>query len=232
MQETNTVLSGSSVLQFFQEETFGSTDLDIYVSCSYARRLLRFMFENFELDDPASSEAAINLALWEGNPSTNSLTYNHADFSVAPQPAYVDSSIKAVLNFRYKGRVLQIISCASSPIDTILRFHSTVVMNIVTATHAYLPLREEAVLQPMDTMSVASWELWYMRGLWNAETSYNIFSSPRLRTPLVACDTKVLRVVRNVFERPTDDLDDDFVPMDNVVVDRLKYIFRSQFALV
>ncbi|PPR00567.1 hypothetical protein CVT24_005470 [Panaeolus cyanescens] len=298
-QRSRAVISGSAVLEYLAEADFGIPDLDIYVPQARSKMLLEFMTDNFEIVPTVPKR---KVALF----SPNNLVppyieaQNQSEFLIHNDSGYSDTSIAAVHNFHYKGRILQVISCLTSPMDTILRFHSTVVMNVVTATHAYclyprptlthmrglingdrtpendlcldkykgrgysfissvpnsslrscalsplstkrrfvgdvhsfaIPLRRSETLPVKDTIMVNSWELWYKRYCWQAETSYSVFSAPRLSSPMVACNSKVFSAIRRAFTSHRNVVDDDFEEMDGVVTDVVKDKFPSSFAFI
>ncbi|PPQ78375.1 hypothetical protein CVT24_001410 [Panaeolus cyanescens] len=260
---SDTVLSGSAVLQFFAERDFGDVDLDIYVSQSKSRAFLAFMQENFDLMPtvPNARQPPVHdPASFTGDSAAVFSSQHNADYSVVHHSGYVDGSIGRVVNFVYNNRIIQVISCIACPLETIMRFHSTIVMNVVTATHAYClypkatmianhglingPLDEdiESCLQkytqrgcdssliPHDNIAVSSWELWYNRFDWTGETSYSVFAAPRLSHPLVFCDVQVKNLIRQCLSEESSSSDDDYKNMDAEITPCIKGTFSSHFS--
>ncbi|KAF9039919.1 hypothetical protein BJ165DRAFT_1530919 [Panaeolus papilionaceus] len=132
MADYNMVISGSVALTLFMRTPFKGANIDFYVGTDDAPGALEWFRRQFRWKGKTqrSSDTATAAAL--PGPSSSS----HA-MEVHPQPHYYDPSIETVTTWKYKKRRVQLIVCAYSYMDTIACFHSTVVMNIITAWFAY-----------------------------------------------------------------------------------------------
>ncbi|KAJ7195144.1 hypothetical protein B0H12DRAFT_1198091 [Mycena haematopus] len=121
---TGTIISGSIALQFFNRLTWHNSDLDIYVSRASAAFAALFIVDNGYTFKPRKSQDK-NIAV-------------QLDASVADRaPSYLGRGIADVLDF-YKGtNQVQLIVATTAPMEIILSFHSTCVMNFITYENAF-----------------------------------------------------------------------------------------------
>ncbi|KAF9489721.1 hypothetical protein BDN71DRAFT_283514 [Pleurotus eryngii] len=113
---TGTLVAGSSALQLLVRQTYINADLDLYVHRLSVGDLI----------------AALEVGLHCHRIPTckNSESANH--------DRYLACGVDEVQDWESPtGRVIQVITTHSSPVQTILRYHSTCVMNFVSASHAY-----------------------------------------------------------------------------------------------
>ncbi|KAJ3885039.1 hypothetical protein GG344DRAFT_59834, partial [Lentinula edodes] len=125
---TGMVVSGPVALQFFSREVY-ETDLDTY--CVLGKCL-----------DVAKYYLSIR---YQYRPSKHQLDYFEDDFSrivdqrwdAVNRGAYLQDNVVQVWNFDRSGSKIQLITTARSPLETVLTFHSTCVMNVITHRRAY-----------------------------------------------------------------------------------------------
>ncbi|KAK7037307.1 hypothetical protein VNI00_011298 [Paramarasmius palmivorus] len=138
---TGCLISGSTALSFFERQVYPESDLDLYVDFRYAIFISDFLmsvgyvFEPFETErkqqakDITSALEAMDHRLDRGGDENEALE----GFG-----EYITSGILDVFSFVRDGKKIQIIATGHdpSPMDVILTFHSTVVMNIISYSHA------------------------------------------------------------------------------------------------
>ncbi|KAJ7641791.1 hypothetical protein FB45DRAFT_901016 [Roridomyces roridus] len=122
--ETGTLISGSTALQFFNRITYPGSDLDIYAHRPKAEGPVQFLLKN----------GYTFLARKSQKPNA----LQQLPFSVAEKgPSYLGRGISDVLDFQKGDKKVQLIIGALTPMETILSFHTTCVMNIISHTSAY-----------------------------------------------------------------------------------------------
>ncbi|KAJ6510879.1 hypothetical protein C8R45DRAFT_814686 [Mycena sanguinolenta] len=118
---TDTVISGSTALQFFNRLTWPNSDLDLYVPHASAALVARFLRDSgyaFRPRDSKRKYAYIQL-FYDG-------------------PAYYHSGVADVLDFHNDSKQIQIIVFSTpSAMEVIAGFHSTCVMNVITHDAAF-----------------------------------------------------------------------------------------------
>ncbi|KAL0567649.1 hypothetical protein V5O48_014349 [Marasmius crinis-equi] len=130
---TGTLISGSSALQFLSRTSYPGSDLDTYVEHRYCKPVALYLqsigYEFQPLShQPAELDAAI--ALGSANVNANYIGQrNPTDES--------KGGFGGVYNMTRGPQKIQLITAKESPLDIILRFHSTVVMNVISYSHAY-----------------------------------------------------------------------------------------------
>ncbi|KAJ7102719.1 hypothetical protein C8R44DRAFT_716030 [Mycena epipterygia] len=122
--QTATVISGSIALQFFNRLTWPDSDLDLYTHRATAELPVRFLLFNGYTFDPRKSQKADALV---------QLTVSVKD----KPPSYLGRGIADVLDFHKGDKKIQLIIATSTPMETIISFHSTPVMNILTHDYGY-----------------------------------------------------------------------------------------------
>ncbi|KAK7032416.1 hypothetical protein VNI00_013164 [Paramarasmius palmivorus] len=125
---TGMLISGSTALQFFHRVSYPDSDLDIYVEHRYSGVVADFLLAigwEFEARDkqPKGLKEAIE-----------QVTGDIVDGTLYD---YSGRGFAGVYNLSKRGRKIQLITATNSPMDIILNFHSTVVMNVISYSHAY-----------------------------------------------------------------------------------------------
>ncbi|KAJ6456587.1 hypothetical protein C8R47DRAFT_1165090 [Mycena vitilis] len=121
---TDTVISGSIVLQFMNRLRWPGSDLDIYIHRTCPAIPVGFIVENGYTFDPRESQ--------------NKDVFVQLTAAVKDKPpSYLGRGIADVLDFHKGEKKIQIIIAESTPMEIIISFHSTCVMNILTHKNAY-----------------------------------------------------------------------------------------------
>ncbi|KAI0075740.1 hypothetical protein K474DRAFT_1560967, partial [Panus rudis PR-1116 ss-1] len=132
--ETGTLISGSSALQFFDRTFYPDSDLDLYVPMVYRIEVGNYLMHcGYVYTPSARQNADFHEAVWESRIVNVSMNY------CAPGVAGVFNFIKSVTNVASGQRWLkvQIIVSPLCPLESVLRFHSTCVMNVISYAAAY-----------------------------------------------------------------------------------------------
>ncbi|KAJ7311551.1 hypothetical protein DFH08DRAFT_718193, partial [Mycena albidolilacea] len=122
--QTDTIISGSMAPQFFNRVTWPNTDLDLYVTRASAALAAFFLVENGYTFDPRKSQV-------------KSVSVQLCASTREKPPSYLGRGIADVLDFHKGDKKIQLIVATTSPMEIILSFHSTAVMNIITHDTAY-----------------------------------------------------------------------------------------------
>ncbi|VDC03936.1 unnamed protein product [Peniophora sp. CBMAI 1063] len=122
---TGTLISGSTALQVFERTTYTDSDLDLYVEHRYALDVVKHLDQEGYTFIPRETQA---LTAEETLEDTEELL--HAGH-------YLGQGIANVLDYSRDDKKIQVIVSKRSPIDIILHFHSTCVMNIISHSTAY-----------------------------------------------------------------------------------------------
>ncbi|THU94161.1 hypothetical protein K435DRAFT_579369, partial [Dendrothele bispora CBS 962.96] len=120
----NILISGSTALQFFNRSFYASADLDLYVNYSCVPEVRKFLetHAGYNWVPRSHEERVAHYRLYEASVVT---------------PAYENRGIVGVFNFERKTERVQVIATRHGPMDAVLGFHSTCVMNVITFSHAY-----------------------------------------------------------------------------------------------
>ncbi|KZV62859.1 hypothetical protein PENSPDRAFT_555480, partial [Peniophora sp. CONT] len=123
---TGTLVSGSTALQFFKRTVYTGADLDLYVPQHHTLDVATFLcdHEGYTFSPSEAQGRTVKMAM-------NGLGARRVNDS------YIGQGIAGVLDFSRDEKRVQIIVSKRSPIDIILHFHSTAVMNILTHSTAY-----------------------------------------------------------------------------------------------
>ncbi|KAJ6530282.1 hypothetical protein B0H19DRAFT_1006407 [Mycena capillaripes] len=121
---TDTLISGSIALQYFNRLTWPESDLDVYVYRPSARIVVDFIVTNGYTFGPRKSQ---------NKDVSEQLSVSISDIP----PSYLGRGIADVLDFHKGDKKIQVIVAESTPMETILGFHSTVVMNVITHDNAF-----------------------------------------------------------------------------------------------
>ncbi|PBK62671.1 hypothetical protein ARMSODRAFT_1024652 [Armillaria solidipes] len=111
------LISGSTAIQFFEREEYKDSDLDLYVNYSQGYAVKTFLLKAGYHFRPRSTQE-----------QTFEANADRVARMVHPQ----------VFDFyNAADKKIQLIASKYSPVDAILQFHSTCVMNFITHSHAY-----------------------------------------------------------------------------------------------
>ncbi|KAI0715462.1 hypothetical protein C8T65DRAFT_144725 [Cerioporus squamosus] len=127
---TGTLISGSVALQFFDRDFYPSSDLDLYVHMRHRREVGRWLLQYGYRFAPSSNQAADFEAA-----ATEALS----GIGTAP---YGMPGVAAIMNFIRCSDVsedlkVQLIISRKTPMEVVLGFHSTCVMNVISFEKAY-----------------------------------------------------------------------------------------------
>ncbi|KJA14209.1 hypothetical protein HYPSUDRAFT_220598 [Hypholoma sublateritium FD-334 SS-4] len=139
---TGMIISGSIALQFFERVVYPDSDLNLYIEYRFSRQVADWLVKsgyNYaprpEPDTPQSLEDAFlcNPHSREDFPERTSFLKN----SFSRTEDYVLPL--TIFNFekRHPHRKIQLVTSLMSPLQRVLGFHSTCVMNIITHDKAY-----------------------------------------------------------------------------------------------
>ncbi|KAJ7635114.1 hypothetical protein FB45DRAFT_1143097 [Roridomyces roridus] len=144
--DTGTLISGSMALQFLERTTYPGSDLDLYAYKAHAERPVAFILENGYVFKPRAQK------------TTNVIDDLFRDLEMAvdvPQKPdvfdhlcsllgvshrvsrYPANGIVDMLEFTKGDKKIQLMLAKASPVEVILDFHSTVVMNLISHASAY-----------------------------------------------------------------------------------------------
>ncbi|KAJ7187226.1 hypothetical protein C8R46DRAFT_981506 [Mycena filopes] len=122
--ESGTLVSGSTSLQFFHRLKWPGSDLDLYVHRPTAELAVRFIVSNNYTFAPRQAQHHDVFAQLVG-------------IVAEAVPGYLGRGIADVLDFHKGDKKIQLIIAISTPMDVIISFHSTCVMNIISHANAY-----------------------------------------------------------------------------------------------
>ncbi|KII94493.1 hypothetical protein PLICRDRAFT_120574 [Plicaturopsis crispa FD-325 SS-3] len=147
---TGTLISGSSALQFLDRTVYPGSDLDLYVEGRYALSIEEWLVNSagysyrprpslskisFKavLDvllatDP--TDPRFRLGTFFGDPFDD-------DYSSVGGVGAVFTFVKPAISALSEELEVQLIATSLTPVETILRFHSTCVMNLISFANAY-----------------------------------------------------------------------------------------------
>ncbi|KAI0349679.1 hypothetical protein OH77DRAFT_1490395 [Trametes cingulata] len=125
---TGTLVSGSSALQFFDRTFYPASDLDLYVYPRHRREVGRWILDaGYAFSPGRGQDADFEIAVMR-NPQSRGLHY-------------VMPGVSGILTFyrmhRERRLKVQIIVARRTPMEVILGFHSTCVMNVISFERAY-----------------------------------------------------------------------------------------------
>ncbi|KDR77631.1 hypothetical protein GALMADRAFT_119757 [Galerina marginata CBS 339.88] len=137
-------ISGSTALQFFNRQVYEGSDLDLYVEHRYCRDIAYWLRNIGYSYVPRKTHQAKNLAeALEENMSYDNVTFavpiQTTPFFHSTSMGYFGRGVANVYNFHKEDppRKVQLITSFHSPMEVILNFHSTCVMNVITHDMAY-----------------------------------------------------------------------------------------------
>ncbi|KAJ7450074.1 hypothetical protein B0H11DRAFT_1928451 [Mycena galericulata] len=130
--QTATVISGSTALQFFNRLTYPDSDLDLYAYRELAYLPVHFLLDNGYTYNPRESPDPDQPSRSQ-DPDVFVQLFEAAQRTIS----YLGRGIADVLDFRKGDKKIQLIIATSTPMEIILSFHATCVMNIITHDKAY-----------------------------------------------------------------------------------------------
>ncbi|SJL06520.1 uncharacterized protein ARMOST_09861 [Armillaria ostoyae] len=135
-KELGILISGSTAIHFFERDAgeYVDSDLDFYVNHSQCQKVAAFLLKTGYHFRPRESQ----LETFEANVAhIDWLTHFIFNF-FTPTSTYANPAIAGVFDFyNAADKKVQLITSKYSPVDVILHFHSTCVMNFITHSHAY-----------------------------------------------------------------------------------------------
>ncbi|KAL0072165.1 hypothetical protein AAF712_001088 [Marasmius tenuissimus] len=125
---TGALISGSTALQYFERTRYKDSDLDVYVEYRHAKVLADFLESAGYIFKPKESQRQdLTLAsALEGTDDENECEYG---------PGL--KGIQGIFSLTKGERNIQIITAKDSTMEVIFNFHCTVVMNVISYSHAY-----------------------------------------------------------------------------------------------
>ncbi|KAI0076966.1 hypothetical protein K474DRAFT_1754359 [Panus rudis PR-1116 ss-1] len=186
---TATLISGSIALQFFNKKYYEDSDMDLYVPMRYRE----------EVGDYLTSVGYCYTPRW--NQQKHS-TFHDAvwDRSVVNATGnYIMRGVAGVFDFIKKGAdgkelKVQLIVAAHCPLEIVLYFHSTCVMNVISHEAAYC-LYPEATLEYRWSLLCAT----------NGPRQDHALDKYELRGWFIVCEIYSSKA-KKLFQAPTDSL--------------------------
>ncbi|KAK0200318.1 hypothetical protein DFS33DRAFT_141992 [Desarmillaria ectypa] len=133
-EELGILISGSTAIQFFERDAgeYEASDLDLYVNHRQCYKVEAFLLQAGYHFRPRRSQQES----FEANASLVDRLMHFIFFT--PTSSYANPAIAGVFDFyNAADKKIQLITSKYSPVDVILHFHSTCVMNFITYSHAY-----------------------------------------------------------------------------------------------
>ncbi|KAK0218709.1 hypothetical protein IW262DRAFT_1050129 [Armillaria fumosa] len=135
-KELGILIAGSTAINFFERDAaeYVNSDLDLYLNHSQCQKVAAFLHKAGYHFRPRESQ----LETFEANVAhVEWLT--HFIFNIfTPRSSYSNPAIAGVFDFyNVADKKIQLITSKYSPVDVVLHFHSTCVMNFITHSHAY-----------------------------------------------------------------------------------------------
>ncbi|KAI0083367.1 hypothetical protein BDY19DRAFT_900417 [Irpex rosettiformis] len=135
--KTSTLISGSSALQFFDRTHYEESDLDLYVSAKHHREVGRWMLaQGYKFTPNSIQDPDFEISAGEDNMNVDVFGYVLQDDRM--------KGVAAVFTFHKQSPTIpgkrlqvQVIVANTCPMEVILWFHSTVVINVISWDRAY-----------------------------------------------------------------------------------------------
>ncbi|KAF7422279.1 hypothetical protein PC9H_010435 [Pleurotus ostreatus] len=157
--ESGLVISGSAALQFFTRATYPESDLDLYVEYAHVFEVGKWLewdvgcialnhhgepqpfyqtYFHWIASDAQHRRIPCQRPCYTALPGSRGNAVP-GDLAHSTQGNYSFKGIRAVVSFLspVHSRKIQLIICRRNVMEVILGFHSTVVMNLITVSHAY-----------------------------------------------------------------------------------------------
>ncbi|KAL5514377.1 hypothetical protein ACEPAG_2465 [Sanghuangporus baumii] len=169
--QTGAIVSGSSALQFMGRMVYPQSDLDIFVAIRNAQEVCDWIVYHggkgyrFTPTDRQVARGILDVATALEIHGCND-QYEHNPIATEDWNFYCKNK-RAVLNFMSEDdeRCVQVIVTHNTPMECVLSFHSTVVMNLITYCAAYSlypkATFEQGLMLPCDAR-----EVHHESGLW------------------------------------------------------------------
>ncbi|KDR69023.1 hypothetical protein GALMADRAFT_145762 [Galerina marginata CBS 339.88] len=137
---TGMIISGSTALQFLDRTEYPESDLDLYVDHRYRRPIAWWLKDiGYNLLPPLnhrnprlSFQQIVDLV-----PDYQTFHFSDCNTYPAPRKGYFGAASVLTFEMNYPYRKVQLITCYHTPLELILNFHSTCVMNVITHEKAY-----------------------------------------------------------------------------------------------
>lgn len=135
---TGMLISGSTALQFLDRTFYPESDLDIYVEHRYCKVIALWLISigyTYGRARPGLSDQDLEEALR----MTKFAIPKTIKFLPPSTPDYLDCGVAGVYNFHKADPdcKIQLVASHYSPVELILKFHSTCVMNLISHEKAY-----------------------------------------------------------------------------------------------
>ncbi|KZT22872.1 hypothetical protein NEOLEDRAFT_1070661 [Neolentinus lepideus HHB14362 ss-1] len=123
---TATLISGSSALQFLDRTVYDDSDLDIYVFSEHLREVCQWIMSQGYVYAPKHQQNHSFQVAVTQDPTTVKLLYRMR-------------GVRNIIDLQHpvNGQKVQVIAAEKTPIEIILHFHSTCVMNVISFEKAY-----------------------------------------------------------------------------------------------
>ncbi|KAK7022986.1 hypothetical protein R3P38DRAFT_3194897 [Favolaschia claudopus] len=129
-QQTGTIISGSIALQFLNRLSWEDSDLDLYVGHAMAPVAVVFILENGYTFKPKENQKSnLSLQLCSSGNDHSDQWSDYGDSEV--------SEVADVFDFHKGEQKIQLITAVRTPMQIILNFHCTCVMNLITHSTAF-----------------------------------------------------------------------------------------------
>ncbi|KAK7438237.1 hypothetical protein VKT23_018168 [Stygiomarasmius scandens] len=128
-KRTHFVISGSSALRFLCCQQFTPSDLDIYVNVDTFREVLDFVHRQSYRFVPTANQAP---SIWN---ATDAVQTTQDATSPPGMSSYYSTPVSSVFKFVNGDLAIDVVVCFCVA-QAILTFHSSVVMNMITYSHA------------------------------------------------------------------------------------------------
>ncbi|KAI0076914.1 hypothetical protein K474DRAFT_1622018 [Panus rudis PR-1116 ss-1] len=133
--QTGMLISGSSALQFFDRTFYPGSDLDLYVPMVYREEVGNYLLDcGYTYTPHGTQNTEFHEAVWE------SRIVNAITSYFIPGVAGIFNFLKSKVNPATEEREwlkVQVIVSANCPVASVLYFHSTCVMNLISFEAAY-----------------------------------------------------------------------------------------------
>ncbi|PBK83621.1 hypothetical protein ARMGADRAFT_944823, partial [Armillaria gallica] len=141
LQRTHSILIlGSQALSVFTHETYANSNLNLYVNhyecddLNNALECVGYMVHG-SLCPPSLQPSVV---CWQSMRDGDTMMLFNDRTHLIAQSKYADKVIANVEEFRNgMGAIMQVISLYGPPLDVVLDFHSTCVMNVIAHQYAY-----------------------------------------------------------------------------------------------
>ncbi|KZP15443.1 hypothetical protein FIBSPDRAFT_81987 [Athelia psychrophila] len=191
--DTGTLISGSFAVQYFERAFYPEADMDLYAHPGFALAVGEWLHsDGYRLVDGTKRGGLADRDFWRGMHNNNWTGLGGATVSVPHDDDPLDGNdsdeygsdhVDDVYTWHKPKAtgglplVVQVISCKRSPLQTIVAFHSTVVLNVIShqAAYAFYPLstfghHHGLELLPTATPAAAAHQKYRDRG-WTIDCS-------------------------------------------------------------